>query len=102
MIRRSLPRNWRCMWEGLAAETSSGTPCFHSAGVCWWPERMLMNQCLLFFAFCALPLAAAESTVELDPARTTISFTLADVLHTVHGTFTLKRGSITFDSAKIG
>ena len=48
---------------------------------------------------CTLPLAAAESTVELDPAHTTINFTLADVLHTVHGTFKLKRGSITFDSS---
>jgi polyisoprenoid-binding protein YceI len=48
---------------------------------------------------CSLPLAAAECTVELDPARTTISFTLADVLHTVHGTFKLKRGSIAFDSS---
>src|ERR1700690_2506255 len=53
----------------------------------------------LFFLLCALPLAAAESTVELDPARTTINFTLADVLHTVHGTFKLKHGSITFDSS---
>jgi polyisoprenoid-binding protein YceI len=44
-------------------------------------------------------LAAAQSTVELDPARTAINFTLADVLHTVHGTFKLKHGSITFDSS---
>jgi len=57
-----------------------------------------MKQHLLFFLLCNLPLAAAESTVELDPARTTINFTLGDVLHTVHGTFKLKRGSITFDS----
>ena len=57
-----------------------------------------MKRCLLFFLLCTLPIAAAESTVELDPSRTTIGFTLADVLHTVHGTFKLKRGSITFDS----
>jgi polyisoprenoid-binding protein YceI len=56
-------------------------------------------QRFLFLLLCTLPLAAAESTVELDPARTSISFTLADVLHTVHGTFKLKRGSITFDSS---
>lgn len=57
-----------------------------------------MKGRLLIFAICALPLAAAESTIELDPARTVITFTLADVLHTVHGTFKLKHGSITFDS----
>jgi len=48
---------------------------------------------------CALPLAAAETVVELDPARTAITFTLHDVLHTVHGSFNLKRGSMTFDPA---
>ena len=47
----------------------------------------------------SLPLAAAEKTIELDPAGTVISFTLADVLHTVHGSFKLKRGSLKFDSA---
>ncbi len=48
---------------------------------------------------CSLPLAAAETVVELDPARTIVSFTLADVLHTVHGSFTLKRGSLRLDPA---
>ena len=41
--------------------------------------------------------AAQEATVELDPAQTRIEFTLADVLHTVRGTFQLKTGSIHFD-----
>jgi len=58
-----------------------------------------MKPHLLVFLLCTVPLAAAENTVELDPARTSINFTLADVLHTVHGTFKLKRGSITFDSS---
>jgi polyisoprenoid-binding protein YceI len=48
---------------------------------------------------CALPLAAAETAVELDPARTAVTFTLHDVLHTVHGAFKLKRGRMTFDAA---
>jgi polyisoprenoid-binding protein YceI len=60
---------------------------------------MSMKRNILIFLLCTLPLAAAENTIELDPARTTINFTLADVLHTVHGTFKLKRGSITFDSS---
>jgi len=58
-----------------------------------------MKRQILFSLLCTLPLPAAESTVELDPARTKINFTLADVLHTVHGSFKLKRGAITFDSS---
>ena len=58
-----------------------------------------MKRCLLLVALCTLPLVAGVSTVELDPARTTIIFTLGDVLHTVHGSFKLKRGSIKFDSS---
>jgi polyisoprenoid-binding protein YceI len=48
---------------------------------------------------CGLPGVAAENRLELDPARTSITFTLGDVLHTVHGTFKLKRGTLKFDSA---
>jgi polyisoprenoid-binding protein YceI len=42
---------------------------------------------------------AEQKTFELDPAQSTVSFTLGDVLHTVHGTFKLKRGNIHFDDA---
>jgi polyisoprenoid-binding protein YceI len=58
-----------------------------------------MKRSLLFLLICSLPLAAAENTIELDPARSIVSFTLGDVLHTVRGTFKLKRGSMTFDPA---
>jgi len=58
-----------------------------------------MNRSVLVFLLSSLPLAAAESSIELDPARTSIAFTLSDVLHTVHGTFKLKRGAVKFDSA---
>jgi polyisoprenoid-binding protein YceI len=40
---------------------------------------------------------AAETTIELDSSRTAIRFTLADVLHAIHGTFKLKRGVLKFD-----
>jgi polyisoprenoid-binding protein YceI len=45
-----------------------------------------------------------EAMLQLDPAKTTVEFTLGDVLHTVHGTFTLRSGSIHFDliSGKAG
>jgi polyisoprenoid-binding protein YceI len=58
-----------------------------------------MRSGFLALLVCSLPLAAAETVVELDPARTTVNFTLADVLHTVHGSFKLKRGSLKLDPA---
>ena len=58
-----------------------------------------MKRVVLFLFVGGLPLVAAENSIQLDPARTTVSFTLGDVLHTVHGTFRLKRGAVKFDSA---
>lgn len=42
---------------------------------------------------------AQQTTVKLDPARTTIGFTLGATVHTVHGAFKLKTGEIRFDPA---
>lgn len=43
-------------------------------------------------------LALAQATsLNLDPAQTSVKFTLSDVLHTVHGTFRLKSGELHFD-----
>lgn len=42
---------------------------------------------------------AQETVVRLDPAKTTVQFTLGATAHTVHGTFKLKRGEIRFDPA---
>ena len=57
----------------------------------------------LFTLLVLLPsLAAAQQVkVDLDPAQTKIEWTLGATMHTVHGTFKLKSGSITFD-AKTG
>lgn len=41
--------------------------------------------------------AAPDLTVQIDPQHTNINFTLADVLHTVRGTFHLKQGSLRLD-----
>lgn len=46
----------------------------------------------------AQAMAAAETTIELDPARSTVKFSVGSTLHTVHGTFKVKRGTIHFDS----
>jgi polyisoprenoid-binding protein YceI len=45
----------------------------------------------------SLLLFAIVLSLDLDPAKTDIQYTLHDVLHTVHGMFKLKKGSITFD-----
>ncbi len=53
----------------------------------------------IFFAslVISLPLCAQQSTLELDPTQTRIEFTLGSFLHTVHGTFRLKSGTVRFD-----
>lgn len=58
-----------------------------------------MKRSLFLILICSVPLAVAESKIELDPARTWVAFTLGDALHTVHVTFKLKPGSLKFDSA---
>ena len=42
---------------------------------------------------------AQETSLQIDPASTKVEFTLADVLHTVHGVFALKRGDMRFDAS---
>jgi polyisoprenoid-binding protein YceI len=42
---------------------------------------------------------AQDTAFQLDPAQTSVKFTVGDVLHTVHGTFHLKRGSLDFEPA---
>jgi polyisoprenoid-binding protein YceI len=55
----------------------------------------------LTLALCA---SAAEYQFHLTPESTEVHWTLGDVLHTVHGTFKLRRGDIVFDneSSKAG
>ena len=55
-------------------------------------KKYLLLFCLAGFAF-------GETSLDLDPAKTQINFTLHDPLHTVHGNFKLKRGSLHFDQA---
>jgi polyisoprenoid-binding protein YceI len=47
----------------------------------------------------AATVPAQETALQIDPDRTKVEFTLGDVLHTVHGTFALTRGTIRFDTA---
>jgi len=45
----------------------------------------------------AITCLAQQAVFELDPGKTTVQFTLGDVIHTVHGTFKAKSGKVMFD-----
>jgi len=47
----------------------------------------------------ASSLPAEDTVLQIDPSQTKVEFTLAALLHTVHGSFLLKRGNIRFDAA---
>jgi polyisoprenoid-binding protein YceI len=64
----------------------------------------MMKLMRLFVPFCvSAVLLAGESVPSLprsfaiDPAQTKVEFALGSLLHTVHGDFHLKRGTLTFD-----
>jgi polyisoprenoid-binding protein YceI len=58
---------------------------------------MTLRTFSLLLALTAAPACAADYVITLKPDNTKIHFTLADVLHTVNGTFALKSGTIVFD-----
>jgi len=58
-------------------------------------SRRLAVALLLFLA--PVSLAAQQLQLTLDPAHTTIDWTLGATLHIVHGTFKLKSGTVLFD-----
>ena len=60
-----------------------------------------MSGAVFFLLVLTLAASAQQTQITLDPAQTKIDWMLGDVLHTVHGTFKLKSGSIAFD-AKTG
>ena len=61
--------------------------------------RRLVLIAIVFLAIASIPTAAQDVALHLDSQHTTINFTLGDVLHTVHGTFRLKQGSLRLDYA---
>jgi polyisoprenoid-binding protein YceI len=60
----------------------------------WRGVGLGVGTVLVAFAVSA---AAQRASFQLDPSQTTVKFTLGDVLHTVHGTFRLKRGALRLD-----
>ena len=65
------------------------------------PERHWLTASIIILLALqfAVPVRAQQGTLELDPARTAVHFTLKTSLHTVHGTFRLKSGKVSFDPA---
>jgi len=75
------------------------------------PDRKCLTRCarvILGIALLALRIYAraaqapaqanpGEITLNVDTAQSKIHWTLGSTLHTVHGTFNVKRGSLTFD-----
>jgi polyisoprenoid-binding protein YceI len=55
---------------------------------------------LLAFLCCTAATAQSqELRLQFDPSKTTIAFTLGDILHTVHGSFQLKSGEVEYKIA---
>ena len=54
---------------------------------------------VIFFAATLSLAPAQEASLNFIPAQTAVNFTLGDVLHTVHGSFSLKFGQIRFAPA---
>ena len=62
--------------------------------------RLLLPLCAsaaLLLAGDSIP--TQSNAFVIDPGQTKVEFNLGDVLHTVHGTFQLKRGNLRFDPA---
>jgi polyisoprenoid-binding protein YceI len=57
----------------------------------WLRKRIVLTALLLPVG---TVLAAAQADYRVDPAQSSVKFTLGDVLHTVRGTFNLKQGDL--------
>jgi polyisoprenoid-binding protein YceI len=58
-----------------------------------------MRRQLVFAAMLLAQASANEIVLSLDPAQSKVHWTLGSTLHTVHGTFALKRGILRLDPA---
>src|SRR5207249_4321519 len=80
----------------------SPEPVERQTGSMLW-DRFNYNACFaLRFALSLSILGAAaagQQALQLDPAQSTLKFTLGASLHTVHGSFQLKHGALRFDAS---
>jgi polyisoprenoid-binding protein YceI len=64
------------------------------------PSRWSLSAIVLaFLCFAATAAQPQELRFQSDPSKTTIAFTLGDILHTVHGSFKLKQGDVEYNLA---
>ena len=69
----------------------------HRRAPTFFPRHRVGSAVLVLLL--VVPAAAQDTSFQLDPAQTSVKWTLGDVLHTVHGTFHLKHGALQFDPA---
>jgi polyisoprenoid-binding protein YceI len=64
-------------------------------------KRTTIAAIVVFWLSAASLARARQHEIVLDfvPAKTMVNFTLGDILHTVHGSFSVKPGAIRFDPA---
>jgi len=60
-------------------------------------NRTLSAIVLAFSCSAAAFAQPQELRLQFDPSKTTIAFTLGDILHTVHGSFQLKQGDVRYN-----
>jgi polyisoprenoid-binding protein YceI len=59
------------------------------------PMRLFLPLCAAALCLCAGE--SLRSPLLVEPSQTKVEFTLGSLLHTVHGSFRLKHGTVTFD-----
>ena len=64
--------------------------------------RWLLPLAAAATLFAAGTIPGQEIALRVDPAQTTVEFVLPTTLHTVHGSFHLKRGGLRFDPSGTG
>lgn len=71
----------------------------NDTGICAVHRRIRCRLAGLALLAACIPAAAQQTALQLDPAHTTVHFTLGGGLHTVHGTFKPKRSALQLDAS---
>jgi len=79
----------RSLYAGSAVRAAWTFVLFVAVTACAWPQTPQP----------AVQTNPSEVTLNLNPAQSKLQWSLGSTLHTVHGTFALKRGAVKFDPA---